>query len=128
MGTLLRYPYEVRDEADYFDDIPNIKVDKEALELARHIVKTKTGHFHPDKFEDRYESALRELIAKKQKGEKIEAPKPEKPSNVVSLMDALRRSVDAEGRSPRRRAPRRAAAHPRRSRAKRSPARARKAG
>ena len=128
MGTLLRYPYEVRDEADYFDDIPNIKVDKEALELARHIVKTKTGHFHPDKFEDRYESALRELIAKKQKGEKIEAPKPEKPSNVVSLMDALRRSVDAEGSHSRRRTSRRAAAHPRRSRAKRSHARARKAG
>jgi DNA end-binding protein Ku len=128
MGTLLRYPHEVRDESEYFDDIPNIKVDKEALQLARHIVETKAGHFHPDKFEDRYESALKELIAKKQKGQKIEAPKPEKPSNVVSLMDALRRSVDAEGRSSRRRAPRRAAVHPRRSRAKRSHAPSRKAG
>ncbi|MGA7488127.1 MAG: Ku protein, partial [Xanthobacteraceae bacterium] len=74
MGTLLRYPYEVRDEADYFDEIPNLKVDKEALALAKHIVETKTGHFEPDRFEDRYESALKQLIAKKRKGETIEAP------------------------------------------------------
>ena len=126
MGTLLRYPYEVRDEADYFDDIPNVKVDKEALELARHIVQTKTGHFRPERFEDRYESALRKLIAKKQKGEKIEAPEPERPSNVVSLMDALRRSVETERRPARRRTPRRAA-HPRRASTKRGHAR-RKAG
>src|SRR5207247_10967592 len=105
-----RQPSGVGDQAHYVGGRPQINVDKEALELARHIVKTKTGHFHPDKFEDRYESALRELIAKKQKGEKIEAPKPEKPSNVVSLMDALRRSVDAEGSHSRRRTSRRAAA------------------
>ena len=49
MGTLLRYPYEVRDEADYFEDIPNIKVEKEMLDLAKHIVQTKSGHFEPDK-------------------------------------------------------------------------------
>jgi DNA end-binding protein Ku len=123
MGTLLRYPYEVRDEADYFDDIPNVRVDKEALELAKHIVQTKTGHFKPGRFEDRYESALRELIAKKQKGEKIEAPKPERRSNVLSLMDALRRSVETERRPSRRRA----AAHPRRASSRRAHAR-RKAG
>ena len=51
MGTLLRYPYEVRDEADYFEDIPNIKIEKEMLDLAKHIVQTKSGHFEPDKFE-----------------------------------------------------------------------------
>jgi DNA end-binding protein Ku len=95
MGTLLRYPYEVRKPDDYFDDVPDIKVDKEALELARHIVKTKSGHFKPDKFEDRYESALRTLIKRKQQGKPIEAPEPEKPSNVINLMDALRQSVAA---------------------------------
>ncbi len=126
MGTLLRYPYEVRDEADYFDEIPNLKVDKEALDLAKHIVETKTGHFEPKRFEDRYESALKELIAKKRKGETIEAPKAERPSNVVSLMDALRRSVEGE-RPARRRRPRRAAAHARRPSSKRAHAR-RKAG
>ena len=66
MGTLLRYPYEVRDEADYFDDVPAAHVTKDMLELARHIVKTKTGHFEPKRFEDRYEDALRELLKKKQ--------------------------------------------------------------
>ena len=71
MGTLLRYPYEVRDEADYFEDIPNIKIEKEMLDLAKHIVQTKAGHFEPDKFEDRY---------KKAKGEKIEVSRPERPS------------------------------------------------
>ena len=123
MGTLLRYPYEVRDEADYFEDIPNLKVDKEALDLAKHIVQTKAKHFKPERFEDRYESALRGLIAKKRKGEKIEAPKPERPSNVVSLMDALRRSVQTEGRASRRRAP----AHSRRGSTKRAHARRRTA-
>lgn len=97
MGTLLRYPYEVRDETEFFDDIPDIKVDKELLDLARHIVDTKKGAFEPDKFKDRYEAALKELIRRKAKGEKIEAPRQETPSNVVNLMDALKRSVEAEG-------------------------------
>jgi DNA end-binding protein Ku len=96
MGTLLRYPYEVRDEADYFDDIPNLKIEKEMLDLAKHIVQTKSGHFEPDKFEDRYETALREVINKKAKGEKIEAKAPERPSNVINLMDALKQSLAAE--------------------------------
>jgi DNA end-binding protein Ku len=42
------------------------------LELASHIVRTKAGHFHPDKFEDHYEDALKELLKKKQSGQKIE--------------------------------------------------------
>ena len=78
-GDALRYPYEVRDEADYFEDIPNIKVEKEMLDLAKHIVQTKSGHFEPDKFEDRYETAVREVIDRKAKGEKIEVKRPERP-------------------------------------------------
>jgi DNA end-binding protein Ku len=97
MGTLLRYPYEVRDEADYFQDIPDIKIDKEMLDLARHIVQTKKGHFEPEKFEDRYETALKELIARKAAGKPIERPKEPKEGKVISLMDALRRSIEAEG-------------------------------
>src|SRR3954452_8618850 len=96
MGTLLRYPYEVRDEKDYFADIPNIKIDKEMLDLAKHIVQTKSGHFDPEKFEDRYETALKELIRKKTAGEPITAPKRAEPSNVINLMDALKRSVAVE--------------------------------
>src|SRR5215208_5182911 len=62
MGMLLRYPYEVRDAAEYFDDIQDVKITKDMLDLARHIVETKAGHFEPAKFEDHYESALRASI------------------------------------------------------------------
>ena len=68
MGMLLHYPHEIVDADDIFDDIGNIKLSKDMLELAEHIVKTKSGHFQPDKFEDHYEKALRELIHRKQKG------------------------------------------------------------
>jgi DNA end-binding protein Ku len=96
MGTLLRYPYEVRDGKEYFDDIPDLKIGKDMLDLARHIVETKSGHFRPEKFEDHYEAALKDLIAKKSKGIKIEAPREREPSKVINLMDALRRSVKEE--------------------------------
>ena len=97
LGITLRYPYEVRKEADYFDDIPDEKIPKDMLELASHIVNTKTGHFEPSKFEDQYEDALKELLKKKQEGKPIERPEQPKPTNVVNLMDALRRSVEAGG-------------------------------
>ena len=101
LGMTLRYPYEVRKQAEYFDEIPDEKVPKDMLDLALHIVDTKRGDFEPEKFEDQYEDALRELIEKKAKGEKIERPKQPARSNVVNLMDALRASVKAEGGSER---------------------------
>ena len=101
LGMTLRYPYEVRKQAEYFDEIPDEKVPKDMLDLALHIVETKRGDFEPEKFEDQYEGALRELIEKKAKGEKIERPKQPARSNVVNLMDALRASVKAEGGSER---------------------------
>jgi DNA end-binding protein Ku len=104
MGITLRYPYEVRKQKDYFDDIKDEKVPKDMLDLALHIVDTKRGDFEPEKFEDQYEDALKELLRKKQKGEKIERPKEPARSNVVNLMDALRESVQAESaRSSERR-------------------------
>ena len=93
MGVTLRYPYEVRDPKEFFDDIENEKVPKDMLDLAVHIVSTKAGKFEPDKFEDQYEEALKDLIRKKQKGEKIERPKEPSRSNVINLMDALRQSI-----------------------------------
>jgi DNA end-binding protein Ku len=97
MGVTLRYPYEVRKPDEYFADITDEKIPKDMLELATHIVETKRGKFEPDKFEDEYEDALKDLLRKKQKGEKIEAPKERAPSNVINLMDALRGSIKAEG-------------------------------
>jgi DNA end-binding protein Ku len=99
LGVTLRYPYEVRSEADYFDDLPDEKIPKDMLDLASHIVKTKAGHFEPSKFEDQYEDALEELLKRKQEGKPIERPERPKPTNVVNLMDALRQSVEASGAS-----------------------------
>jgi len=96
MGMTLRYPYEVRDETPYFEDIPELKLSKEILDLATHIVNTKSGHFDPSQFEDRYENGLIDLLKKKQAGEKIEPAREAAAPRVVNLMDALRASVDAE--------------------------------
>ena len=109
MATALRYRTEVRDEEDYFDDIPNVKVPADMLDLAVHILKSKKTHFKPDQFEDRYEDALKELIEAKRKGKAAPAVSTPKPSNVINLMDALKRSVKAEKggakTAPARRAP-----------------------
>jgi DNA end-binding protein Ku len=103
MGVTLRYPYEVRKPDEYFADIKDEKIPKDMLDLATHIVETKRGKFEPDKFDDEYEGALKDLLRKKQKGEKIEQPKERAPSNVINLMDALRGSIKAEGgRAPAR--------------------------
>jgi DNA end-binding protein Ku len=94
------------------------------LELARHIVKTKTGHFEPKKFEDHCEEALKELLDKKRKGEKITAPAGHPPAKVINLMDALRKSVQGDNRRPaavshkvRRNTTKRASHSPRRKKA-----------
>ena len=126
MGMLLRYPYEVVDEHEIFADIDDAKLSKDMIELAEHIVRTKSGHFHPEKFKDHYENALRDLIRKKRKGEPIEPKKPAEPNNVINLMDALRRSVETSG-GHRRSQPRRGASERRRP-ARRASARTRKAG
>ncbi|RQH12697.1 Ku protein [Bradyrhizobium sp. RP6] len=93
VGTLLRYPYEVRSEAEYFDEIQDVKVTKDMLDLAKHIVNQKAGRFDPEKFEDHYESALVELINQKRAGKVIRPKERPKGENVVDLMDALRKSV-----------------------------------
>jgi len=90
----------VRSEKEYFDDIQNVKVTKDMLDLARHIVEKKSSDFEPDKFEDHYETALIDLINKKRNGIKI-APKaaPKSSGNVINLMDALKRSLASEKQS-----------------------------
>ena len=101
IGTTLHYPYEVRNEHEMFDDIPDIAVPSEMLELATHILETKAADFDPSQFKDRYEEALVELIRKKQAHLPI-TPKeqPAAPPNVINLMDALRRSIKAERAAP----------------------------
>ncbi|MHB0772667.1 non-homologous end joining protein Ku [Bradyrhizobium sp. 5.13L] len=97
MGTLLRYPYEVRSEKDYFDEIQDVKLTKDMLDLAKHIVEKKSGAFEPELFEDHYETALIDLINKKRSGMPITAKAaPKTGGNVINLMDALKKSLASE--------------------------------
>jgi len=129
LGTTLRYPYELRDEDDYFDDIKNPKISKDMVELASHILDTKAAHFDPSKFEDEYENALKTLVRRKAAGKPVKsAEREERPDNVISLMDALQQSLKGKAsakRTPHSRA--RRATHRTAKKAHRSAARPRKA-
>jgi DNA end-binding protein Ku len=124
LGTTLRYPYELRDEDDYFDDIPSPHVSKEMVDLAAHILDTKAAKFNPNKFKDKYETALKKLVKRKAAGKTIEAPEREEPAEEpTNLMQALKQSLGrrptarrargtarrSAARGPKRRARRRAA-------------------
>ncbi|GLS28721.1 DNA end-binding protein Ku [Mesorhizobium albiziae] len=96
--TTLRYDNTVRRPETVFDDVKDPKLDDEMIELAAHVIDKKKSKFDPSKFEDRYENALLELIKAKQKGKKPPVATPEpKPSNVVDLFDALKKSLASEG-------------------------------
>jgi len=97
IGTTLRYPYEIRDAKDYFDDIPEVALEPEMLKLAEHILKSKATDFDPSQFVDRYEEAVVELLKKKQAGIAVSRePTAPRPQNVVNIIDALRQSVAQE--------------------------------
>jgi DNA end-binding protein Ku len=116
LGTTLRYPYEVRDEAAYFDDIPSPRISKDMVELAGYILKTKAAHFDPSKFKDEYEDALKTLVRRKAAGKPVKTAEPaQKPDNVVNLMDALKQSLKDRGPAKRR-----AVSHARRTAAQRT--------
>jgi DNA end-binding protein Ku len=100
MATTLHYAYEVRSDASYFDDIPKVELAKELLDLASHIIDTKKAKFDPSQFKDRYQDAVVALIKAKQSGKPVQVAKPSKPSNVVNLMDALRKSLGQGADTP----------------------------
>ena len=94
MGTTLRYPYELRDSKEYFDDIPSVKLVPDMLKLAEHIVQTKEADFDPSQFVDRYEQAVVEMLKEKQAGLPVRREQSSPPApNVINLMDALKRSI-----------------------------------
>lgn len=134
LGTTLRFPYELRDEADYFADIKSPKISKDMIELASHILDSKAAHFDPSEFKDEYENALKALIRRKAAGKPVKPVEPEeRSSNVIDLMDALKQSLKGGGAGSgkhRRPAPaRRSNSHRRTARkAHRSAARQRRAG
>ncbi len=98
---MLRYADELRDPADFFDEVPGTKPDKEMVDLAVQLIGKKSAAFKPDKFEDHYQTALKTLIQDKLKGRKIVAHESDRPKggNIVDLMEALKRSVGASGSS-----------------------------
>jgi DNA end-binding protein Ku len=112
LGTALRYDYEVRDENEFFKQIPSLRVSKDMVELAGHILDRKAGHFDAGKFKDEYELALRKLVKRKAAGHTIQPPaEAPPPTNVINLMGALRASMkrkkaSGSGRSSRSSKPR----------------------
>ena len=111
---LLAYSLRMRDEVvnmqKALEAIPDVKPDRQMVEIAEKIIAQLEGPFNPDEFRDRYEEALRDLIRRKEKGEKptVAAP-PAEPSNVIDLMAALKKSLGAKGAPPKTPPPKSAA-------------------
>jgi DNA end-binding protein Ku len=94
--NMLRYGNELRDAREYFDKVPDLKPEKELVDLATQLIKSKSAGFDPGRYKNHYEVALRALIEKKRRGQKIIATtdEPVQPSaKVIDLMDALKKSV-----------------------------------
>ena len=95
----LRMGDEVIQPREAFADIPASRPDKQMIEIARKIIEQQEGAFEPNKFEDRYETALRDLIRRKKKGEKLVQAEPVEEDNVIDLMAALKKSLKAKGKA-----------------------------
>lgn len=104
VATTLNFDYEIRSPDEAFGDLPSTKVDKEMLDLALHIIRTKKGRFDPRKFDDRYEAAVEELVKAKMEGREIKRPKAPEPTPASDLREALRASAGQKA-SARKRAP-----------------------
>jgi DNA end-binding protein Ku len=93
----LRPADEVRADTPYFAEISESKPNEEMVDLALHIIEQNSGHFDPKELAvDRYQEALRQLVEQKLRGETPVRPKSTEPTKVINLMDALRRSLEAE--------------------------------
>lgn len=100
LGTTLRFDYEVRSEAAYFAHVPSPRITKDMVEMASRILESKATKFDPKKFKDDYDTALKKLVRRKAKGHTIDSEEaPPESSNVINLMDALRQSVGAKGKT-----------------------------
>ena len=97
LATTLRYPYEIRQGNEIFDEIGDTKLPAEMLDIAQEIINRMSGHFEPDTFTDRYEEAVVAMLRAKQAGQTFTVPEPSQPANVVNIMDALKKSLEAAG-------------------------------
>jgi DNA end-binding protein Ku len=126
VATMLRSYEEVREMKQFFDDIPNVKPDRDMIAIAEKIIAQKEEDFDPKKFDDRYEEALKALIEEKRKGHKVVRPKEAEPSNVINLMDALKKSLSSSDGGSKKSASRAKPAAP--SRAAKKPAKRKTSG
>lgn len=120
IGTTLNFDYEVRSAEEAFEDLPDIKIDKEMLDLAAHIIGTKKGSYDASKFDDRYEEALAELVKAKIEGKPFKKVKPVKASKPSDLLQALRDSAGAAKKTTKK--PKSANSNSSRKRTAKSPA------
>lgn len=104
IASTLNYDYEVRSAEEAFSQIPATKLKGEMVELAEHIIKTKSGRFDPKKFDDRYDAALAEVVKAKIEGRKIKPVPPKAEGKVIDLMEALRQSAGKDGKPAKRKA------------------------
>jgi len=92
---ILRYANEIRSAETYFNDLPNLKIEREMVALATELITRKSAEFAPEKYRNHYAEALQELVKEKAKGQKIvtaEEPEPQR-GTVINLMEALKKSV-----------------------------------
>jgi DNA end-binding protein Ku len=123
-GFVLRHLHEVRSDADYFGDIPDMEMPADMLAVAKHILEAKAGDFDPAFLKDRYQETLVRMLRLKQAETQLpHGPVSPAPGNVVSLMDTLKRSMAAEGRVVLKPSPRRAFAKSKQTVARRRKAR-----
>lgn len=100
LATTLNFDYEVRSAEQAFDDVPDVDVQGEMLQLAKHIIDTKRGAFDPSTFDDRYEAALAAFVKAKLEGKSVAQPRKAREAKVVNLLEALRESAAlSDGRS-----------------------------
>lgn len=99
IANTLHFDYEVRSPEKIFSKLADKKIEKEMLDLAKHIMASKAGTFDPERFDDRYDAALAELVKAKIAGREIKPPKRPREGKVIDLMDALRRSAQGEGKA-----------------------------
>ncbi|MDN2578502.1 Ku protein [Aquibium sp. ELW1220] len=99
IANTLNFDYEVRSAQDAFTEVPDIGIKGEMLDLAKYIIETKKGEFHPSDYDDRYDAALAELVKAKMEGRALKPATPKPKAKVVDLMEALRRSAEASGKS-----------------------------
>jgi DNA end-binding protein Ku len=95
----LRTADEVINPKTAFEDIPATRSDRKMVEIAEQIITQQAGEWDPSQFEDRYEKALKDLIERKQKGQKPVKSEPVEDTNVIDLMEALKKSLKHKGAS-----------------------------